>query len=237
MRVTTIWELLDDSQEWGTAVLQRHFNGKIYVLIFQIYSTQVLSFLLSPVSGIAVEGLGSILDGMFGTGNGTTSTSINVGVVGITKVTHHDNKIQWKLFLHFETFCTMKYFKVAQDVAKPWISWFNWPNSQIAPCTSPISHNAPFCNRNVHISVTKWCIVGSLADALWDLWDGPINSALCFYKQNFIALMIKQDKKYILFPLSRSAAVVLFSSPLSLWSAWVCSINLAHCLLPCPILW
>ena len=26
----------------------------------------------------------------------------------------------------------------------------NWPNSQIPQCTSPISHNAPFCNRNVH---------------------------------------------------------------------------------------
>ncbi|KAK2192536.1 hypothetical protein NP493_28g06024 [Ridgeia piscesae] len=36
--------------------------------------------------GILVEGLGSFLDGMFGTGNGTTSTSINVGVIGITKV-------------------------------------------------------------------------------------------------------------------------------------------------------
>ena len=23
-----------------------------------------------------------------------------------------------------------------------------------------IPHNTPFCNRNVHISVTKWCIVG-----------------------------------------------------------------------------
>ena len=26
----------------------------------------------------------------------------------------------------------------------------------------------------VHISVTKWCIVGYLSDALWDLWDGSI---------------------------------------------------------------
>ena len=25
---------------------------------------------------------------------------------------------------------------------------------------SDTSHNAPFCNRNVHISVTKWCIAG-----------------------------------------------------------------------------
>ena len=27
------------------------------------------------------------------------------------------------------------------------------------------------CTR-VHISVTKWCIVGYLPDAWWDLWDG-----------------------------------------------------------------
>jgi len=37
-------------------------------------------------AGILVEGLGSLLDGVMGTGNGTTSTSINVGVVGLTKV-------------------------------------------------------------------------------------------------------------------------------------------------------
>ena len=36
----------------------------------------------------------------------------------------------------------------------------NRPVSQIPLCIRHISHNAPFCNRNVHISVTKWCIVG-----------------------------------------------------------------------------
>ena len=34
------------------------------------------------------------------------------------------------------------------------------------------------CNWNVHasmhLSVTKWCIVGYLSDAFWDLWDGTI---------------------------------------------------------------
>ena len=30
----------------------------------------------------------------------------------------------------------------------------------------------------VHISVTKWCIVGYLSDALWDLWDGSIETKL-----------------------------------------------------------
>ena len=42
--------------------------------------------------------------------------------------------------------------------------------SQIPQCISQISHNAPFCNRmctHVHISVTKWCIVGYGAGAFW----------------------------------------------------------------------
>ena len=37
--------------------------------------------------------------------------------------------------------------------------------SQIPWCTSPISHNAPLCNRNVHTCAHfcyKWCIVGYL---------------------------------------------------------------------------
>lgn len=41
---------------------------------------------LCLIAGIAVEGLGSFIDAILGTGNGTTSTSINVGVIGITKV-------------------------------------------------------------------------------------------------------------------------------------------------------
>ncbi len=51
-----------------------------------------------PLAGIFIEGLGSFLDGLFGTGNGTTSTSVNVGVVGITKV------------------CTVSLFKVVQKM-------------------------------------------------------------------------------------------------------------------------
>ena len=51
--------------------------------------------------------------------------------------------------------------------------------SQIPQCTSPISHNAPLCNiyTCVHISVIKWCIVGYLSDALWDLWGGFIGQS------------------------------------------------------------
>ena len=48
----------------------------------------------------------------------------------------------------------------------------NWPNLQIPPCTSSISINALFCNRNVHVCTFLlqtgalwdicWCIVGLL---------------------------------------------------------------------------
>ena len=37
------------------------------------------------------------------------------------------------------------------------------------------SHNA---THNVHISVTNWCIVGYLSNALWDLWDRSCNMIL-----------------------------------------------------------
>ena len=37
------------------------------------------------------EGIGCIIAGAFGTGNGTTSTSINVGVIGLTRVRLQSN--------------------------------------------------------------------------------------------------------------------------------------------------
>ena len=47
----------------------------------------------------------------------------------------------------------------------------NWTNSQVPQCTSPISHDAPFCNRTVHMcshfcykmvhcGKFFWCTVG-----------------------------------------------------------------------------
>ena len=36
--------------------------------------------------GIAIEGLGCLLAGAWGSGNGTTSYSQNIGVIGLTKV-------------------------------------------------------------------------------------------------------------------------------------------------------
>lgn len=36
--------------------------------------------------GLGVEGIGCVLTGAWGTGNGTTSYSENIGAIGITKV-------------------------------------------------------------------------------------------------------------------------------------------------------
>ena len=51
--------------------------------------------------------------------------------------------------------------------------------SQTPLCTSPkptMHHFVAEMCTCVHISVTKYCIVGYLCDALWDLWDGSIAS-------------------------------------------------------------
>ena len=60
-----------------------------------------------------------------------------------------------------------QYQKNVSPLTKVWsgllIFYINRPISQIPECICAISHNAPFvtemCTR-VHISVTKWCIVG-----------------------------------------------------------------------------
>ena len=44
--------------------------------------------------GIAMEGLGCVLAGMWGTGNGTTSYSENLGAIGVTKVGSR-RVVQW----------------------------------------------------------------------------------------------------------------------------------------------
>ena len=75
------------------------------------------------------------------------------------------NFLQWKS-LHFDS----NFSEMCS-----WVSIYNRPISQILECICAISHNAPFCNRNVHISVTKWYIVGYGTDAFWDLWDGSIS--------------------------------------------------------------
>ena len=85
-----------------------------------------------------------------------------------------------------------------------------WPSasgnrliSQIPQCTSPISHNAPFCNRNVHISITRWCnmhfsvakrcIVGNGTGALWDFWGYYISWWLPQWVHNHVCTFLLQN--------------------------------------------
>ena len=69
-----------------------------------------------------------------------------------------------------------------------WSVWWNWHFYNVYHAAMNMlqkSHNVhipcptmhPFVTEMctcVHISVTTWCIVGCLSDALWDLWFGSI---------------------------------------------------------------
>ena len=55
--------------------------------------------------GIGMEGIGCLLTGAFGTGNGTTSYSENIGAIGITKV-----NMTWKSMTAQTTSTCAKYF-------------------------------------------------------------------------------------------------------------------------------
>ena len=75
---------------------------------------------------------------------------------------------------------------IARNYAHGW--WFaSFCQSLVPLDLLHKSHNAPVIYPTiyhfvtemctcVYISVTKWCIVGYLFDALWDLWDGSIDS-------------------------------------------------------------
>ena len=97
----------------------------------------------------------------------------------------------------------------------------NKPVAQIPQCTSPISHNAPFYNRNVHICA-HFCykiIHSGLSDALWDLWDWSIawfqktlwrqwlwhesNNAVVVFPSYIFRL--QQQKIYCISPLTKMA--------------------------------
>ena len=82
----------------------------------------------------------------------------------------------------FQQLCTRGRRLCAEDTATqevpPESQCHNRPGAQIPQCTSPISHNVPFFNRNVYISVKKWCIVRYSTNTLWDLWFGFIQVGL-----------------------------------------------------------
>jgi len=53
--------------------------------------------------GIGTEGLGTVLAGLWGAGNGTNTFGENVGAIGVTKVRSMKGKTQLKhiKFIHF----------------------------------------------------------------------------------------------------------------------------------------
>ena len=66
-------------------------------------------------------------------------------------------------------FCRWHFLSDDRDWFSTFLYLLNRPMSPTPQCICQISHNAPFCNRNVYISVTKWYIVGYRTVALWDL--------------------------------------------------------------------
>ena len=54
------------------------------------------------------------------------------------------------------------------------------PGVQIPQCTSPISHNAPLCSRNVHTYVCTFLLQNG---ALWDIC--PMHCGICGIWENF----------------------------------------------------
>ena len=70
---------------------------------------------------------------------------------------------------------------------------------QIPQYIIQISHNAPFCNRNMHISVTKWCIMGYMCDALWDGSPWLLMLWCCLSMSSATMVLITQDKGVLAF--------------------------------------
>lgn len=69
--------------------------------------------------GIFVEGLSCVLDGLFGTGNGSTSSSPNIGVLGITKVSRRCNKQEVNVYKREDVCDWLMYVCV-------WCDWCRW---------------------------------------------------------------------------------------------------------------
>lgn len=65
--------------------------------------------------GIGIEGLGTVLAGLFGSGNGTNTFGENVGAIGVTKVLTIiiEKKTEWVTGLSVETMYS--YYMIAFD--------------------------------------------------------------------------------------------------------------------------
>lgn len=72
--------------------------------------------------GIFIEGISCVLDGLFGTGNGSTSSSPNIGVLGITKVTRY----VFFVCLFFNSLFTFSVFMLPTLYLKRCFKSLNW---------------------------------------------------------------------------------------------------------------
>ena len=75
--------------------------------------------------GIAWEGIGCLLAGAFGTGNGTTSYSENIGAIGITKV----SKLSFSVIIK-----VVSRFLVNQEVFTSTKFWLNGSKLDVDEC-------------------------------------------------------------------------------------------------------
>lgn len=66
--------------------------------------------------GIAIEGLGTVLAGLWGSGNGTNTFGENVGAIGVTKVKHNLSLIflPWIPLLMFPSVLSFRYVVLFQ---------------------------------------------------------------------------------------------------------------------------
>ena len=113
--------------------------------------------------------------------------------------------------------------------------------SQTPQCIRQIFHNAPLFNRIVHISVTKWCIVGYGTGALWDLWGWSISLSdplftfkkcfevppMFYFRNNFSLLNVRILHVLFLFKLKGSIqpferAVKLYLNDRGMWIFYHC---------------
>lgn len=71
----------------------------VFSLLILVYFCYTIAVLAPPPPlhainrGIGIEGLGTILAGLFGSGNGTNTFGENVGAIGVTKV---NNRLEMK---------------------------------------------------------------------------------------------------------------------------------------------
>ena len=65
-------------------------------------------------------------------------------------------------------------FEVGYTTWRRMLNLGNRPVTQIPQCTSPLSHNASFCNKNVHMCAHfcyKMVHCGYSSNAFWDVWE------------------------------------------------------------------